>query len=139
MLPYLKKITLSKKLDNVKFIGRLHKKYIPAVMERSDILVANYVTDEHLELYIPLKLIEYANSDTPIIIGARGDSKNFIEKYQLGIATSPSDIIGFKESIIKVLGDEYNHEPKTSRFREDYSIDNVIKNYNLIFKKNLKK
>ena len=65
----------------------------------SDILVANYVADDHLDLYIPGKLFEYAISNTPTIIGARGDAKMFIEKYKLGLVVEPSSVEGFIEAI----------------------------------------
>ena len=52
----------------------------------SDILVANYLPDKHLNLYIPGKLFEYAISQKPIIMGAKGDAEKLINKYKLGIS-----------------------------------------------------
>ncbi len=49
MLPPLQKIKTEKNIDNVKILGRMKREYIPAVMERSDILVADY-TFFHLYL-----------------------------------------------------------------------------------------
>ena len=133
MLPKMKKIVKNKNLQNVEFIGKVKRELIPALMRMSDILVTNYLSDEHLNLYIPGKLFEYAISERPIIIGARGDAKNFIEKYGLGLVVSPSDVIGFKNAIIKISDGSFKYEPKISQFTNDYSIENVTKLYDGIF------
>ena len=70
-------------------------------MRQSDILLTNYISDEHLNLYIPGKLFEYAISRKPIVIGSRGDSKQFIENYDLGLVVPPSNKNAFMDAIIK--------------------------------------
>ena len=139
MLPHIKKIKEEKNIDNVKILGRMKREYIPAIMDISDVLVANYVSDEHLDLYIPGKTFEYAISNTPIVIGARGDAKNLIKKYKLGIVTPPSDKNSFIESILYVLGNSFDYKPKIDLFRKQYSIKNVVKLYDSILEKYLKK
>ena len=135
MLNQIKKMVIAKNLNNVEFIGRVKREYIPAIMNMSDILVTNYVPDEHLDLYIPGKLFEYAISRKPIVIGARGDAKEFIEKYNLGIVVSPSSINGFMDAILKISSGSYKYNPNTRQFTIDYSIENIVKKYNKIFKK----
>ena len=135
MSPKLKEKVINKKLDNVKFIGREKREFIPAIMRQSDILITNYISDEHLNLYIPGKLFEYAISRKPIVIGSRGDSKQFIEKYDLGLVVPPSNKNAFMDAIIKISNGSYKYNPKTTQFIQDYSIGNVTMEYNEIFKK----
>jgi colanic acid biosynthesis glycosyl transferase WcaI len=135
MLNQIKKMVIAKNLNNVEFIGKVKREYIPAIMNMSDILVTNYVPDEHLDLYIPGKLFEYAISQKPIVIGARGDAKEFIEKYNLGIAVKPSCVSGFMDAILKISNGSYKHNPDTAQFTVEYSIENIVKKYNKIFNK----
>jgi len=133
MLPQVKEMVELKKLNNIKFIGRIKREHIPALMKISDILVTNYLADDHLALYIPGKLFEYAISKKPIIIGAKGDAKKFVEKYNLGLAVTPSNKEKFKEAIIKVSSNDYIYNPKINQFTHDYSLGKVTKLYNQIF------
>ena len=135
MLNQIKKMVIAKNLNNVEFIGRVKREYIPAIMNMSDILVTNYVPNEHLNLYIPGKLFEYAISRKPIVIGARGDAKEFIEKYNLGIAVKPSSVSGFMDAILKISNGSYKFNPDTAQFTVDYSIENIVNKYNKIFNK----
>jgi colanic acid biosynthesis glycosyl transferase WcaI len=135
MLNQIKKMVIAKNLNNVEFIGRVKREYIPAIMNMSDILVTNYVPDEHLDLYIPGKLFEYAISRKPIVIGARGDAKEFIEKYNLGIAVKPSCKNEFMDAILKISNGSYKYNPSTTQFTIDYSIENIVIKYDKIFNK----
>ena len=122
-----------KNLDNIKLIGRVKREYVPALMNISEVLVANYVADKHLNLYIPGKLFEYAISKRPIVIGANGDANILIEKYNLGLAVNPSDREEIIDAIIKITNGSSKFLPKTNKFIDDYSLDNVINKYNKIF------
>ena len=135
MLTDIEEMVRIKKLDNIKFIGRVKREYIPALMKISDVLVTNYVSDDHLALYIPGKLFEYAISKTPIVIGAKGDAKEFIEKYNLGLVVPPSNKNAFMDAIIKISNGSYKYNPDTAQFTVDYSIENIVKKYNKIFNK----
>jgi len=129
----LKNKVKKENIKNVKFMGRINRKYVPACMNMSDILVTNYVSDSHLSLYIPGKLFEYAISRKPIIIGSRGDSKELIEKYSLGLVVEPSNESGFKKSIKNIIDGPYEYLPKTIQFINDYSLKNVVKLYDNVF------
>ncbi len=135
MLPKLKSRVAKFNLKNIDFVGRVKREQIPEYMKLSKILVANYLPDKHLNLYIPGKLFEYAISRRPIIMGARGDSETFINKYKLGIAVPPSNADGFKKAILKIINESYSFNPEIVQFMKDYSIDNVTKKYDLIFRK----
>ena len=125
MLPQIKRICSENKLKNIEFIGRVQREYIPVLMKISNVLVTNYVPDNHLDLYIPGKLFEYAISEKPIVMGSRGDSKEFIEKYNLGKAVPPSNPDSFVKAILEVTDKSYDFSPKSSEFKHDYSLNNV--------------
>ena len=135
MLPDLKVKVEKLNIKNIEFIGRVKREQIPTYMSVSDILVANYVPDKHLNLYIPGKLFEYAISRRPIIMGGKRDSETFINKYKLGIVVPPSNANAFKKAILKIINESYSFDPKIAQFMKDYSIENVTKKYDLIFRK----
>ena len=108
MLNHLKEKSTKLNLKNVIFIGRVNREHIPAYMNLSDILVANYLPNAYMDICIPGKLFEYAISKKPIIMGARGESKRLIEKYELGLTVRPSDAKEFKDAIIQISNGSKN-------------------------------
>ena len=134
MLSKLKFKVAELNLSNVDFLGRVKREQILELMSMSTALVANYLPDKHLNLYIPGKLFEYAISKKPIIMGAKGDAEIFINKYQLGIVVPPSDPEAFKKAILKIVEGSYSFNPKINNFLKDYSIENVTKKYDLILR-----
>jgi len=133
MLPKLKENVKSIGLKNVEFVGRVKREYIPAYMHLSDILVANYLPNNYMDICIPGKLFEYAISNKPIIMGARGEAKKLIEKYSLGFAVPPSDVFSFKKAILSISNGSFSYKPKTGSFVEDFSLKKVSSLYNQIF------
>ena len=134
MLPELKSRVAELNLKNIDFVGRVKREQIPQYMNLSKVLVSNYLPDKHLNLYIPGKLFEYAISKKPIIMGAKGDAEIFINKYKLGTVVPPSNPKSFKKAILKIIEGSYSFNPQINSFLEDYSIDNVTKKYDLIFR-----
>jgi colanic acid biosynthesis glycosyl transferase WcaI len=135
MLPSLKNKVKALNLNNVTFIGRVKREYIPAYMNLSDILVANYLPNEYMNICIPGKLYEYAMSRKPIIMGAHGEAKNLINKYKLGFAVNPSDVNAFKDAIMNIANGFFQYKPETQRFVEKYSLNKVSTIYEKILEK----
>ena len=134
MLNDLKKMAEEQKLNNVEFVGRIKRELVPAYMDLSDILVANYLPNLYMDICVPLKLYEYAISGSPIIMGAQGEAKDLIEKYDLGLTVAPSDVTAFKEAIIKISNGKYVFKPKIEQFLEDFSLQNVSKLYDQVIR-----
>ena len=68
-------------------------------------------------------------------MGGKGDSETFINKYKLGIVVPPSNANAFKKAILKIINESYSFDPQIAQFMKDYSIENVTKKYDLIFRK----
>lgn len=135
MLTDLKNLVSKYDLNNVEFVGKVKREYVPSLMKISTVLVTNYIPNEHLDLYIPGKLFEYAISNKPIIMGSNGDAKDFVNKFKLGISVPPSNINSFKEAILTVSNDNYKFNPDIESFTSLYSIKHVTSLYNNIFNK----
>jgi hypothetical protein len=129
LLDRLKKQVKQLKISNVEFIGRIERKYVPSYMNISNVLVANYLPNDYLDICIPGKLFEYAISNKPIIMGSKGEAKNLIKKYNLGVSVEPSSIDEFKEAIINFSNNEYIHTPDLKSFLSFFSLDNISQKY----------
>ena len=75
MLEGLKDEVRRNNIQNVSFVGRVARELIPAYMNLSDILVANYLPNKYMDICIPGKLFEYAISNKPIVMGSNGEAK----------------------------------------------------------------
>jgi len=135
MLSDLTKECKKLKLNNVKFLGRVKREYIPAYMNLSDILVANYLPNKYLDICIPGKIYEYAISNKPIIMGSKGEAKKFIDDYKFGYGVYPSDVNEFKKAIINISSGGYQHKPKLNEFINNFSLDNISHTFSKIFNK----
>jgi glycosyltransferase involved in cell wall biosynthesis len=132
MLPSLLEKVKNNNIDNVEFLGRVKREHIPSYMNLSDILVANYLPNEYLDICIPGKIYEYAISNKPIIMGSKGEAKEIIEKYKLGIGVSPSNIEEFKNAIISLTDGDYKFKPRITSFEDDFSLKRIANSFNKI-------
>ena len=129
MLPVLKEQVANENLPNVEFIGRVPREHVPAYMAISDVLVANYVDNSYMEVCIPGKTYEYIISKRPIVIGARGEAANLVREYSAGLAVSPSDAIGFKDSIINIFAEPEKFDYSVDEFAQNYNLETIVSSY----------
>ena len=132
-LDLLKKKAKKLKLKNVDFIGRVKRKYIPSYMSLSDILVANYLPNNYMDICVPGKLFEYAISNKPLVMGSNGEAKELIKEYKLGVSVKPSSVDEFKNAFIKLSDKSYIHKPNLSLFCKKFSLDTISNKYIKIF------
>ena len=134
MLSSLKKEVKKIGLLNVDFVGRLPRELIPSYMNVSDVLIANFLSNKYMDICIPGKLYEYLMSKTPIVMGAKGEAANFIDKHNAGIVVPPSDANAFTEAIYKIIDEKFVYNPNYGEFIEDFSLTKIAKSYESVFK-----
>lgn len=134
MLQHLKSRVKNEGIKNVEFIGRVPREEVPAYMNCSDILLANYVNNSYMEICIPGKLYEYIISNTPILVGAKGEVARMISQYSAGIVVEPSNPSQMKAAACQILdSNNYRESIKVNEFRKKYSLSTVAVQYNQIF------
>jgi len=138
MLPSLKKEVKRIGLTNVDFVGRLPRELIPSYMNLSDVLIANYLSNRYMDICIPGKLYEYLISKTPIVMGARGEAANFINKHNAGIVAPPSDVNAFIKAVNDIIDEKFDYKPNYNEFIENFSLTKITKSYESVFKNLLK-
>ena len=91
-----------KKIDNVKFKGKVDKKYIPYVLSKSDMLLLNYIQAD-VDRYgtSQNKLFEYLAAGKPIVSNVNM-GYDIIKKYNCGISKAFADNEEYVESILRI-------------------------------------
>lgn len=91
------------KLANVKFKGRVEKKYIPYILSKSDLNIINYMQSDLIKYGgSQNKLFEYLASGKPICSNVRM-GYSLIEKYQCGIEENISGDDAYAKVIQKFM------------------------------------
>jgi len=134
MLPELKRKVADENLKGVEFVGRIKRELIPAYMRSSDILIANYVNNNYMNICIPGKLYEYLISGSPIVIGARGEAADFISRYGAGIPVKPSNSLEMEKAVISISNSNNSiSKSNLQKFNDKYNLSFVAKSYDRIF------
>ncbi len=128
-LEMLKEKVRNEKVNNIKFIGRVPREYIPSYMNLSDVLVANYISNEYMNICIPGKIFEYIISNKPIVIGAFGEAANLINTFHAGETVEPSNAKMIKNSIIKILLNPEKYKYDIKEFENKYSLATIVNDY----------
>ena len=93
----------SKKIDskNFTFHESVKKSDIPLFLEISDFSLVNLKKSDEFKNVIPSKIFENVAMYKPILLGVEGESKELIDKYELGICFQPEN----KQSFLNAIKD----------------------------------
>lgn len=78
-------------LNNVVFTGRLPKDRIPEMISASDACLVHLQGTEFFGNVIPSKIFEFMAMNVPIIMGVKGQAREFIIEADAGISMVPDD------------------------------------------------
>ncbi len=114
-------------LKNIKFIPFQPKNKIPAFLSSADVLFASLKPAPHRLGTIPAKVLAYMSIGKPLIVVAKGETENLIEKSKCGIAVDEENKIKIKEAILKLYRNKELREKMAANGRE-YALRNFDKN-----------
>ena len=99
-----KLIKYSKNLKNKNFtfLNSIPKSKIPRYIEITDYALVNLKKSDEFRKVIPSKIFENIAMYKPILLGLDGESKEIIEKYNVGICFEPESTKSFLNAIIKL-------------------------------------
>ena len=138
MLESLKCKAIKENLTNVEFVGRVPREFVPSYMNQSDILVANYLNNSYMEICIPGKTYEYIVTQTPIVIGAKGEAADLIYNFHAGVAVEPMNVTEMKKAIYEILANYGSYQTDYQNFVLKYDVECVINHYNSFLEKRYK-
>ena len=92
-------------LDNVIFIDRQPKHFIPSFYAASDICLVTLKKKPIFKTFIPSKIFEIMAMARPIILGVDGEAKEIVEKAKAGLCVEPENHVELEKAILRL----YNH------------------------------
>lgn len=87
----LRRLASTRKLSNVRFLGRLPGDIMPDLYACADVLLLHLRADPLYAITIPHKVFTYMAAGKPILIGAEGDAAEVVTKAEAGIAAKPGN------------------------------------------------
>lgn len=87
----LRSMTVEKKLENVRFLGRHPQKSMPDFFALADAMLLNLTADPLFEITIPHKIYAYMSSGKPILGALAGDPADVVTSSQAGFVSPPGD------------------------------------------------
>lgn len=89
-------------LKNITFINHIDKKYIPGILDASDLLIFN-LRDANVFKYgiSPNKLFDYMCASKPIVYACKSQN-NIVEEANSGISVSAEDPVALANAIIDI-------------------------------------
>lgn len=120
-------------LDNLAFLGKRPMDEIPNYLAASDGAFVHTAGRDAFETMIPMKLYEALGAGLPVILGARGDAVDVLERAEAGISVTPGDA----DAIVDAVCTLYDDAKQRRRFGEsgrryvveNYSWDAIAKTY----------
>ena len=122
----------SNKLKNITLLDSIKKESVPSFINSIDLSLIQLKKCDTFKNVIPSKIFENAAMGKTIILGVEGESKNIIEKYNLGLSFEPGNFNSFISALDK--SDSFISE-KRGKFLKEFSRDSQAeKMYNLLKK-----
>ena len=100
----LKTIVEDEKIPNVNFTGRKPLAEMSDYYEASDVLIISLKDVPLYETMIPSKFQAYLATGKPIYAVFNGEVRDMVEKYEIGIGASPTNIEDIAKGFSKFLG-----------------------------------
>ncbi len=91
-LEELKALVAADKVANVVFWGRQKLEDMPSYFAASDILIVSLKDSPIFELTVPAKFQTYLTTGKPIFCITKGETRDIVEKHDLGRGADPEDI-----------------------------------------------
>lgn len=111
------------KLDNVTFVPQQDRNRIAKYYAASDLCLVPLRKAELFTKNIPSKIYEVMASGKPMLIGAKGESKNLVEKAHAGIAVEPDNDLDLSEKI-ELMADDRNLAKSLGQNGRDFARKN---------------
>lgn len=118
------KFVKSKNLNNITLLDSISKESVPSFINAIDLSLIHLKKCDTFKNVIPSKIFENAAMGKTIILGVEGESKNIVEKYNLGLTFEPGNFNSFISALekSKLFSLENNEE-----FFKEFSRNNQAK------------
>jgi glycosyltransferase involved in cell wall biosynthesis len=92
----------TRKLTNIRFLGRLPGVLMPALYACADVLMLHLRADPLFAITIPHKVFTYLAAGKPILVGGEGDSASLVTGTSSGLAVPPDNPEAIASAVIRL-------------------------------------
>lgn len=92
-------------LDNIVFLGRRDRRFIPGLLSISDACLVHLKKARIFETVLPSKIFEAAAMSKPIVLGVEGHAADLVRKANAGICIEPENAEQLFDAIVKLTDD----------------------------------
>jgi len=110
-------------LDNLVFLGRRPMAEVPNYLAASDAAFVHTAGRSAFETMIPMKLYEALGAGLPVVLGARGDAVDILERADAGISVEPGDADAIVEAV-RALHDDPERRREYAENGRRYVVEN---------------
>jgi len=110
-------------LDNLVFLGRRPMDEVPDYLTASDAAFIHTAGRSAFETMIPMKLYEALGAELPVVLGARGDAIEILQRADAGISVEPGDADAIVEAV-RTLYDDPERRLQCAESGRQYVIEN---------------
>jgi glycosyltransferase involved in cell wall biosynthesis len=91
----------TRKLTNVRFLGRLPGDLMPNLYGCADVLMLHLRADPLFAITIPHKVFTYLSAGKPILIGGEGNAASLVTDARAGIAVQPDNPEALASAVVR--------------------------------------
>ena len=92
-------------LPNFRLIDKVPRSEVPYLLALTDASVVHLKASDLFKTVIPSKIFEAMATQTPIILGVEGESKEIVEEAGAGIPIPPENVDALVEAVVKLKTD----------------------------------
>ncbi len=111
-------------IKNVEFLPGLPENEVAKYLASCDAGIATLRKGHFFEICMPTKIFTYMACGLPVIVTARGEAREIVEKSGSGIATDPEDSEQLAEAILQMY-----HSPEAAREMGERGRQFVVRHY----------
>lgn len=104
--------------DSVEFYGQRPQEEMPDFYRKADACIVSLKADNKIGLTLPAKVQGYMAAGKPVLGMINGSCQKVIEEAECGFCVDAGDVDGFKDAIIKFIGNRSLHRQYGDNARE---------------------
>ncbi len=114
---------------NFTFHDSVTKSDIPLYLEMSDFSLVNLKKSDEFKNVIPSKIFENIAMYKPILLGVEGESKELIDKYEVGVCFEPENIESFLNALSNIQKlERESFKVNCNKMLTDFDRNNIAEN-----------
>jgi colanic acid biosynthesis glycosyl transferase WcaI len=98
----LERAASDRKLENLKFLGRLPVDMMPAIYALADVLLVHLKDDPLFRMTIPHKTLTYLSAGKPIIAAIEGDVAELVSSAKAGLTCPSGNPEGLAQAVMRL-------------------------------------